>query len=1106
MTTTTAAPVPPAPKPSSESPSALPEVPPLPWRTGMWVTLAALAWIAMGELDRLSGQVPDPLGRVQGFGDLMGLAATREGWTALDDSLIATTIGWWLACYVGLDALIILCYLRLGLWLHSRWPWPSRWIVLLAVVDVLEDGLAAIVAGLLLLDNGPPGALATLLVWVTRAKFVLLGLVIASFVQQLFRRRRDPDLRERDRSLWRAVYAQRFSLLTVLPVAVLSVVPGPDILDQLPDVQRRWAESAAATGRGVVAAMVLLWLAAGLFLLGRLRSDYVAAKRTDLSDQQAQQIIRPRLRSSNLLLWLIPAGLLLVLAGLAGVLDAGTIQWQSLLVFALVPTAVAALSLVIRVLRRPIKQSALPTSTPGRWWRIARDYLRSLTPPEKRPSTYADFRWVCLIGDLAAVTILVIGGLGLVRSFVAPAALADLPSITFRPLNLVILAVGIAASLAIWPVAARILPAVTLKQAPDPSRQKVRSTLTPGAANAIGPRAHALVAGASVLLLVAVAMLPLRLAALGGVITTTLLSIWALFLLFGSLVVLGQSRYSPELFWLPGLRLRSAPIASLLVAAVIVTAGTQVDIDVHPVRGAGVSDSAGGQPPLRAQIEPEQALQNWLSATAGCGRSVTAGGREVVLRPMPLVAAEGGGIRATYWTAAALDLMSGRSTLAADRTWQHGPEVDPCRTALFSGGASGGAVGLTVSRFAEQTAAREQVVAVSRSDALAQAVVGLFIRDTFYAATGVPLRAVPGPPGWSDRAALMEQSWEAAAPALAEPYLPADGTGATSSPTGVLLLNSTSVATGCRMLVSQMSLRTLGSATGPPDALDPSLTLDVNAPARATCDDTARPAPNSADLLATYSTLNPTRLSGTDGTSEGASSAAAAQTGCLQSLRSSTAALLASRFPYVTPSGVMGPCGAWPRQQFVDGGYVENTGISTIIDLAPWWLEQIRQRNEQELRTAGPIELVVPFVVYLDNGTGSDLAAPTYENTSEFLVPPLTILRSFDGQADTAALLQQAAALVDSERLWSRTAVPAKLASDLQTELDRWRPRPVVVVHQPTVPAVTAPLGWTLSDLSIDTMDRSLLQQADLDCETSSDLLCRRGYGSLADADRLFTG
>ena len=220
--------------------------------------------------------------------------------------------------------------------------------------------------------------------------------------------------------------------------------------------------------------------------------------------------------------------------------------------------------------------------------------------------------------------------------------------------------------------------------------------------------------------------------------------------------------------------------------------------------------------------------------------------------------------------------------------------------------------------------------------------------------------------------------------------------------------------------------------------------------------------------------------------------------------------MLASRFPYVTPSGVIGPCGKWPRQQFVDGGYVENTGISTIIDLSPVVARAGPPAQRPRAAAArARSSSIVPFVVYLDNGTGSDLAAPTYENTSEFLVPPLTILRSFDGQADTAALLQQAASLVDADRLWNpkpvarRGWLPTALtrrADDVATATgDRGssadgaggdRPAGLDVVrsehrHHGSVPG-PAESSWT--------------------ARRSSDLLCRRGYGSLADANRLFTG
>src|SRR5690606_3403555 len=132
------------------------------------------------------------------------------------------------------------------------------------------------------------------------------------------------------------------------------------------------------------------------------------------------------------------------------------------------------------------------------------------------------------------------------------------------------------------------------------------------------------------------------------------------------------------------------------------------------------------------------------------------------------------------------------------------------------------------------------------------------------------------------------------------------------------------------------------------------------------CNDLGRTAANSVDLLGTH--RGP---------------------GCLGELTAATAGMLTARFPYVTPSGVVDSCptdaGELTRQQLVDGGYTENTGLGTIVDLAPEWLSLVREHNTGQLREAAP-EIVVPLVVYLDNGSGSDLAAPTRDLTNELLV------------------------------------------------------------------------------------------------------------------------
>jgi len=395
--------------------------------------------------------------------------------------------------------------------------------------------------------------------------------------------------------------------------------------------------------------------------------------------------------------------------------------------------------------------------------------------------------------------------------------------------------------------------------------------------------------------------------------------------------------------------------------------------------------------------------------------------------------------------------------------------------------------------------ARDQVVAMADPRALGAGSVGLFVRDVVYASSGIPLpvllsqdvvdRYSDGRDGtpWADRAALMESVWETTSPAVRQPFAASSATTAPGSVSGHLILSSTSVTSSCRMLVSQLRLTPGPGATvgqGEEPQPPPGGAGEPDVPANGVCDSLTRPAPNSADLLADYA--GPGR----------------AVDHCVGAMKASTGAMLASRFPYVTPSGVIGPCDGWPTQQLVDGGYTENTGLGTIVDLAPQWLSLVRAHNTAALRGAGPAELVIPIVVYLDNGTGSDLTAPTRKITSELLVPPVGKSRAGFAQADTPALLQRAGALADVPSLWDGS-VPATDAA--QTVIRMWRPKPVLVVRQSTFPAVTAPLGWVLSQDSIRTMDRALQQQSEAVCTPArtADALCARGFGSLHDALQL---
>ena len=363
-------------------------------------------------------------------------------------------------------------------------------------------------------------------------------------------------------------------------------------------------------------------------------------------------------------------------------------------------------------------------------------------------------------------------------------------------------------------------------------------------------------------------------------------------------------------------------------------------------------------------------VQTWLNQSDAC--EVEVNGQRV--RPMIMVAAEGGGIRAAYWTVKGL--------AAIDR------ETDGCgaHSTLFSGGASGGSVGLTVARFSGTPSdpgtaqAVDAVRAMAEPETLGQAVIGTFLRDPAYAATGVPLgtNGVAPAGSWADRARLIELGWNDAS--AGRPWGTSDflADPATLSPaTGPLVLNSSSVASQCRTWVSQLDLE----QPTPPAA---------GTTGEQRCDRRVGPGARTIDLFAAYGPVGGT---GPD---------------CLRSVTASTAALLTARFPFVTPGGVVGGCDTrsddgssfWPRTQLIDGGYIENTGLATITDLSAQWLAQVRTHNDDVVagRTTEP--LIIPFVVFLTNqqATAGRLTPPPALQ-SELLLPAVGYLAGL-GDAD----------------------------------------------------------------------------------------------------------
>ena len=190
-------------------------------------------------------------------------------------------------------------------------------------------------------------------------------------------------------------------------------------------------------------------------------------------------------------------------------------------------------------------------------------------------------------------------------------------------------------------------------------------------------------------------------------------------------------------------------------------------------------------------------------------------------------------------------------------------------------------------------------------------------------------------------------------------------------------------------------------------------------------------------------------------------------------IRLSTAALLAARFPYVTPSGRIGPrCGydgeLRPGDQpasadeqptcardaygdrceahLVDGGYTDNSGLFTLVALWPSLRTLIDEYNS-EARQESRRE-IVPLIIELDNHYRASQRAlvPSGGSAAETLIPPQTAV----GGRSAIETYARAAAYEILPLSCAITVSPA--------------------LH----PGLVAPLGWELSRASGDDLRSGL--------------------------------
>jgi hypothetical protein len=429
----------------------------------------------------------------------------------------------------------------------------------------------------------------------------------------------------------------------------------------------------------------------------------------------------------------------------------------------------------------------------------------------------------------------------------------------------------------------------------------------------------------------------------------------------------------------------------------------------------------------------------------------TADGRTVDVEPLVLVAASGGGIRAAWWTARAL------STLAGTPCGEH---------AVFAVSAvSGGSLGLAVVAAGSPAVAvadpRPALSRIAGPDALAAAVDGLLLRDMVADVTGLDLTAAQMPRGqrFPDRAALMESAWEDQDGGLRRPF-PLSAPAVPWS----LMFNSTAVATGCRAIISNRTLPALMHAADD----DPTATCDLGSTVAAS---------GAYDFFAAWP--------------------------CETGISTATAAMLSARFPYITPSGVVPGCRGMAAQQFVDGGYADSSGLSTLSDLAPALTAEVRRYNAAAVSgtpRGGTMTLVVPVTVYLGNSARPEPVRTAPGRTPEMTVPTHT--RPIAGRSqltDSDALLQRLFGETGPDQ-WLPCAAADSGCLDAQRRAAAKVADQVVFASPRTAPRVSAPLGWVLSPFSRQALDTALSGEM---CPSPDDV---PGVGRLGDLLLLLPG
>ena len=1073
-----------------------------PARLTLAAVLGAGCLIVMGELNRL---IASSLGGSQSRSLFTFIGPTgftaKDSWEVWEKASAGQSIPvfGWILMFTVVDLVFIACYgylmlriagfddllLRSRFWRREATRFQALSVLALVGSDVLED----LVHLSLILAGAVPGQTAACWLWSFSAlKWLAVVWVLLVFVRKHQIR---AAIAAYLAKAAHAVYTHRLAFLVLLILGTLSLVPLGNIFDQLPDVQRQWLDGAGTGIRHAVAAIMSLLLVSGIFfLMGRWRSRLEWMTYVHSSP--------PRERAS-VGWWVLPPffiGLGLILSSVFY----GVTEWL-LIVYAVPALLVLAVFLLARCFRiRWI------TKTAHAWFTKRRHDLQNRTEAQKLVHRRrAEF--TIRTGDVLAVLLFSVGSLGLVRAFAAPTA------ITMAGYGLA----GNAPAGALGPFVAGvvgmlIVPVVGMRWA---SRHTFATTVVPTGepgppVTVESPSGEAAAAGSgnspwswmdsiiigvndqpgatrnalrvvvlfSMVFLLGTALWPFDVAGFLGVaaMTTSALGAWSL--LIGSIVLSLQQERPPAAFEI--FHFRASPVLTLLLIPPILAGLNGGIAAFHAIRTIPVAAVASVEGDNTK--EPNQGLNELIvasawdawktptppaQATGACPRpfllpasSVASGttapqtkptggdtpaaptgppipapaaldemgsGREFYVRPVLLVAAEGGGIRAAFWTG---------------RTMEEMAKADPCLagSVMLSSGVSGGSLGLVLSATVGTGATTGDISSelnqLADSRTLSTAMAGYLVGDGIATMSGIRIPSHSnGSFAWYDRAALIELSWESRAKNLADP-----ATFKPSVPAGTLLLNSTDAVTGCKVIVG-LRIPAKTEAAGASGR-----TIDCDA------------AGSGAAAAISFQQLT-------------------GPASC-PTVRWSTAAMLSARFPFVTPAGrlpgVSGRCASPDLVQLVDGGYADNTGLSTLADLAPEVAEKILQANTA---ADGSIKkpFILPILMYLQNSTGGDIKTEG-NKTAEPLIA-FSDGRIKKTQVSSDAWIQRI--VVGLDNVCPTTNMDCRGA---RTKFWNTIPSGVVLVSPTTRPSIAPPLGWTLSSLSRDNLNAAFVEQISTSC------------------------